>query len=640
MKPLALLLALLLILCGCNAAPDESRSGGVSDISDVAVSESTVSENAVSAGESEPVTDFTLTDVSELGSLLSVMPRDGSAVLTVECDCFFEEGTTIPFPLSIRFEGSVSGSLTIETDSAMPVTVRTDGGCDDGAITVLAPRASLRWRGEGSPMARDVALYMNVNDYNGFAMSEFGYGGTGISVLESFDSCGLEWSVDGNVVGAFYDYGFDENDLKSASFTAVSDGTVTLSSGDGTVADLSVAPTLTVTDDEGGTRVYLIKAVRRLHSLPAVNITVSGGAEVVKRDTELEAIFTLTDGGKDVISCAPVTIKGRGHSTWKWEKKPYKIEFAEKTSLFGLSKAKDWVLLANYADKALLRNTLALELARELDFDYVPTQIPVDLFINGTYRGVYSVGEQVEVRTGRVESEYLVEIGGYKDGDKEGVDYFSVGYIRYARIVAPGDTERTAEQFRYVRDIFAAADSAVSEHGDYEKYIDIDSLIDWFLLTEISYNTDGAMRRSCFATVTADGKIRFGPPWDYDLAFGNFSKDNLSYNDWVTVGSPDGYVAETWMNVLIEDKAFMKRVGERWNAVKDTLYETALGVIDEYGAKIASSQEDNYRIYNTWSKRAGEQPLLMLRYATYEKQLQFLRDYLLKRFNWISKHLK
>ena len=57
-------------------------------------------------------------------------------------------------------------------------------------------------------------------------------------------------------------------------------------------------------------------------------------------------------------------IKGRGNTTWGMPKKPWRIKLDEKTHAFSRWGNKDWILLANYSDKTLLRNIMAMEISR------------------------------------------------------------------------------------------------------------------------------------------------------------------------------------------------------------------------------------------------------------------------------------
>ena len=93
-----------------------------------------------------------------------------------------------------------------------------------------------------------------------------------------------------------------------------------------------------------------------------------------------------------------VKIKGRGNSTWGAPKKPYKIKFEEIQSLYGEPKEKEWILLANYYDKSMIRNDLAFWMADKFGkFDYVPRFHFVDLILNGKYNGPYQLGDQLKI---------------------------------------------------------------------------------------------------------------------------------------------------------------------------------------------------------------------------------------------------
>ena len=97
-------------------------------------------------------------------------------------------------------------------------------------------------------------------------------------------------------------------------------------------------------------------------------------------------------------------IKLRGNSTLGAAKKPFRIKFDSKQSLFGLEKSKDWVLLANYYDKSNLRNYLAYLTANKMtNLGFQPSSIFVDVYFNGEYYGLFTLCEQMEVNPGRVD---------------------------------------------------------------------------------------------------------------------------------------------------------------------------------------------------------------------------------------------
>lgn len=112
---------------------------------------------------------------------------------------------------------------------------------------------------------------------------------------------------------------------------------------------------------------------------------------------------------------APMRIKGRGNTTWGMPKKPYRIKLDEKASIFSLGKDKDWVLLANYSDKTLMRNIAAMELSRICGMKWTPVMICVDVYFNDEYIGVYVFTEHKKVSSSRVD----IEVAGDKDNDGE-----------------------------------------------------------------------------------------------------------------------------------------------------------------------------------------------------------------------------
>jgi hypothetical protein len=85
-----------------------------------------------------------------------------------------------------------------------------------------------------------------------------------------------------------------------------------------------------------------------------VDVYVDGGEEIVSKDDYLKAVIVISENGRPVVS-SKGKIKGRGNYTWNYPKKPYKIKFDEKQSVFGFPENKDWVLLADYCDKSLMR---------------------------------------------------------------------------------------------------------------------------------------------------------------------------------------------------------------------------------------------------------------------------------------------
>jgi hypothetical protein len=268
------------------------------------------------------------------------------------------------------------------------------------------------------------------------------------------------------------------------------------------------------------------------------------------------------------------------------------------------------------------------------------------VFVNGSYRGVYTLGEQLEAKKERidleesytqVDTDYLLEVGGTDDGDINGVDYFHAGTMRFVAVKHPDTAQMTSAQMTFIKNYVLAADNAVKNLSNYEDYIDVDSFIDWIIIHELTYNLDCCFRRSCYLIKEAGGKLKMGPIWDFDLAFGNFYR--YQAGDWATIGESGGYVGITWMNYLRNDPAFMARMKARWNEVKGELLQRGLDSIDTMAALAAPSAEMNFKVWNILGKPLSSQPSYHTQYDTYEKMTGRLRSWLQSRYDWMDKQL-
>ena len=138
--------------------------------------------------------------------------------------------------------------------------------------------------------------------------------------------------------------------------------------------------------------------------LPVLYINTDDGEPITSKEEYKSGdlyIQNNTAVGSAVYDGA-LSIKGRGNSTWNWAKKPYRIKLDKKTDLFGMGKNKNWVLLANYLDESLLRNTTAFRLSEELGLVTMST-VWTDVVLNGEYAGNYQLCEQIRVDAGRIE---------------------------------------------------------------------------------------------------------------------------------------------------------------------------------------------------------------------------------------------
>ena len=194
------------------------------------------------------------------------------------------------------------------------------------------------------------------------------------------------------------------------------------------------------------------------------------------------------------------------------------------------AKAKKWTLISNHSDKTLMRNILAFEISRRVGAKYTPYCHPVDVIINGEYKGCYQLCDQIEVDENRVnitemEPEdisgdaitggYLIEIDAYANEEPEHSMFKSSKGIPVT-IKSPDDDEITPQQKSYIESYFNRLEARVfSEnfsdeiHG-YRQLFDTESFIKHFIVGEISGNTDTYWSTYLYKE-RGDDKIYTGP---------------------------------------------------------------------------------------------------------------------------------
>lgn len=560
-----------------------------------------------------------------------------------------------PITLIISGEIFVSDRITVETEKSGTITIDTAGNSVPltEKIEFNAKNADIIWKGTDSISPETAEKYMSFGSYNGIRADKM-LGGDGENRITSGSVGGYAFNTDGTYLDIIIRY-TDKLDLSSAQYniSLTADGDFEVTENDGEYY-------VTVTDKNGKTYGYKVNVKYDDYALPIISITTDDGEDVYMRNEYVTGGFSIDYNGYGDytdISDADVNIRLRGNSSLKLPKFPYKIKFDKKTSLFGLDKSKEWVLLANHIDRTLMRNTVAMNMGAVLDnMLFVPSSHLVDLFVNGEYVGVYSISEQIEIKDGRlpgesdsseIDTDYLLEIGGDNIPTYFGTNLFLTSFKYHVEVKDPDYDVVSEEQFNYIDDYFDKTDEAIRNLSGYEEYIDVDSLIDWFILNEFSYNVDGTFRRSGFLMKLKGDKLYWASPWDYDYAFGNFVMDSNNYEEWICLGNyktdaytdeyGDPYIKENWMDHLLKDKNFTDKLKARWEEVGEELYNTAIKTIDESEALIGISAEDNFTVWNNCLGVSLQyEAYRITEMKTYGEQVEYLRDFVNNRYAWMD----
>ncbi len=234
----------------------------------------------------------------------------------------------------------------------------------------------------------------------------------------------------------------------------------------------------------------------------------------------------LTDEQGKITVAQNLEVKLRGNSTFVQEKKPFQLKFATKTNVFGLGEAKKWVLRSNSLDASYLRDDTAMTLAEMLDEKYVGKGKFVELYLDGEYEGLYYLLDKIEIGKGRVdlrdEMGVLTELDTLHRAEG-GCFMSSMGScLKLVEAVVEDEETEVSAMEAFMVD-FNRLEMA-AEAGDYAiitEVADVESLAQYFLISEFTNNPDAYASSFYFYKDGADDKIHAGPAWDFDFALGN-----------------------------------------------------------------------------------------------------------------------
>lgn len=319
-------------------------------------------------------------------------------------------------------------------------------------------------------------------------------------------------------------------------------------------------------------------------------------------------------------------IRGRGNSTWYSNKKPYKFKLAKSTDFFGMGKNKHWILLANYYDASMLRNKLTYWLGDEMGMKYTPQCVFVDLILNNQYLGSYYLCEQIRVGSSRVNIDdleadeisknitsgsaitggYLLGMSPYTENDEQGKIFSTEKEHRFVIESPSFDDYFNEAQYNYIAGYMQKTENAIygenfkdADGKHYSEYMDVDAAIDYYWVQEISSNGDAYGSSSTYLYKERNGKLFFGPLWDFDyVAWGDTSTSTTDFSK----------TSAMWFEKLMLDKEFVGKLIARWQTFKEKLLYACQdgGKIDQYAAELNESQKTNYNVNEIYGGIWGE----------------------------------
>lgn len=377
--------------------------------------------------------------------------------------------------------------------------------------------------------------------------------------------------------------------------------------------------------------------IERSSNLPAMFVnTQTGTNDMLHEDKEIKeaGIVRIINGDGEVLFNDDIEyITGRGNSTWGFDKKPYTLKLNADVSLCGMAPGNKWVLLANTYEGTKISYKMMLDLAQYMGMEYTPEAEWVDLYLNGEYRGNYLLCKAIYIGNGSVDISdegVLVEkdFPGYYNNEEYGFVLnngltFSIkdpNYITEEKIV------EVLDYFKQIDTLLRAGDKA------YLNYLDVNSMINQFLMNELAYNSDTGITSAFFYKEAGNSPLMSGPIWDYDGSFGESNNEWLNYEGTVLdiADSSRQNMYLDWINILYEnDPEYFASLVSRYTEIKPYLRYLLEDGIDEYAAYIEDSVRLDMIRWDYGKDNAGH-------YSSFENNVRFLKFFLSKRISFLN----
>lgn len=375
-------------------------------------------------------------------------------------------------------------------------------------------------------------------------------------------------------------------------------------------------------------------------TLPVLKID-TGGTPITSTSSYVSARVTGENCGEEyAFKNRRAGIRGRGNTSWSFQDKPpYKLNFDKDIHLFGLGGGadKDWLLISTYTDKSFLRNYSMFRLAQMLDgFEWAPACRFVEVYLNNDYKGVYLLTEQIEGCSARLDlndggsdpdKDYLIEMDSRAEYDK--LTYFNIKNGQKPFSIK--STVDHIKQSRFITNEVTKLQEALlsGKEEDIRKMCDMDSLVDNYILQELSHNRDVGF--ASFYFYRRDGIFYFGPPWDFDLALGN---DGEFPNALKEIYSQNGR-GNHWFESLYKQTWFKKLVKERLEEIEPQL-NTLKGELLMLGKALEEPAKRNFDRFRILGSPVFLEPSAVYSLKTYYEQVEYLVDWIDRRHAFLK----
>ena len=374
-----------------------------------------------------------------------------------------------------------------------------------------------------------------------------------------------------------------------------------------------------------------------------------------------------------ILESHNIGIEIRGSGSQLYDKKSYGFETRDSNNedisvpLDGLPEEEDWIFYGPYVDRTLIRNMLIFDLSNDIG-RYAARGKFIELIINDSNLGTYILMEKLKRDSNRIaikknkESDisggYILKIdkptgdgGEFTDENSfrsvystmDDVNPIPIHFLyEYPKADDITDSQKLYIQ-QYLEDFetaLATADFSVEERA-YADFIDTDSFIDFFLLTELAGNVDG-YRISTFLHKDRGGKLIMGPIWDFNLGFGKTAYCSSDRTDiWAykfNIVCPwDTLKVPFWWAKLLEDPVYVDKLKERWNQLKESHF--SYSAIENRIVDLVFSLDKHNAVNRDSRIWPGINSHGSIVLETHAEEMAYLKTWISERLAWLDESI-
>lgn len=310
----------------------------------------------------------------------------------------------------------------------------------------------------------------------------------------------------------------------------------------------------------------------------------------------------------------------------EWGKNDYRLTFSSAVSLLDMPSDTDWKLNPNVHDITMLHNQTAFFLSKISKLDYTPRFRYVDLMFNGRYYGTYMLGEYLSAGSKRInvgDDGFILSIGSNTSGST-----FTTGHLEQPVSILYPSSQPTSV-VNYIAGVVRDAESVLfsssftDDSYGWRSYMDENSFVDWYLINEIAKNQSGAFQSSCIMNYKRGGKLKMGPVWDFEKAFGDAGSTRAT-----------GFVIKnvSWYKRLFKDPAFVAKVKERFDYYFNHQEDIFKSINENAQYLKYAIQEDNTK----WDTFTSDKSSGADTWVLYQGQVSSMKSWLTERMRWLK----